>query len=71
MKINVRNILRLSGIVELGLFIAGINRNILVLMCGLAALFLGITNFGKECPLFLSARHLYYRLQSKRVPPSA
>jgi len=36
---------------------------------GLFALFLGMTDFGRQCPLILSVRHLAYRIRSKGKPP--
>jgi hypothetical protein len=41
----------------------------MLLALGLFALFLGITDFGRQCPMILSARHLAYRLRSKGKPP--
>ena len=50
----------LSGISGSGWFL---------MMVGLFALFLGVTDFGRQCPLILSVRHLAYRIRSKRKPP--
>jgi hypothetical protein len=32
---------------------------------GVIAVFLGVTDFGRQCPLFLSARHMVYRIKGK------
>jgi hypothetical protein len=31
-----------------------------------AVFFFGVTDFGRQCPLILSGRHLLYRMKSKR-----
>lgn len=38
------------------------------LLLGLFSLFLGVTDFGRQCPLILSVRHLAYRISSKPKP---
>jgi len=40
------------------------------LTVGLFVLFLGITDFGRQCPLILSARHLAHRIRSGGRHPS-
>jgi hypothetical protein len=30
------------------------------------AIFLGVTNFGRQCPLILSIHHLYYRMKKTK-----
>ncbi|HUI30306.1 MAG TPA: hypothetical protein VLX91_08815 [Candidatus Acidoferrales bacterium] len=34
-------------------------------LAGLAALFLGVTDFGQRCPLLLSVRYLYARIRKR------
>jgi hypothetical protein len=48
--------------------LSGISGSVWLLMLGLFALFLGITDFGRQCPLILSVRHLAYRMRSKGKP---
>ena len=37
----------------------------LFLAIGALGLFLGVTDFGRQCPLFLSARHFLNRIKRK------
>jgi hypothetical protein len=64
----VRLILSGVGVIVLMIFLSGIYGSVLLLMLGLAFLFLGATDFGRQCPLILSVRHLVYRIQSKAKP---
>jgi hypothetical protein len=65
----VRYLLNGLGVIDLLMFLAGIHTSGMLLTLGLFALFLGITDFGRLCPLILSARHLAYQLRSKGKPP--
>jgi hypothetical protein len=65
----VRNILTGSGILGIVLFLLGMPGSYYLLAGSIAALFLGVTDFGRQCPLILSARHLVYRIRSKGKPP--
>jgi hypothetical protein len=50
-------------------YLSGYPRSLLVLLPALLALFLGVTDFGRQCPLILSFRHLLYRVKTRRQPP--
>ena len=68
---NLRRVLIAAGLVEGILFLAGVYESGLALALGLLSLFLGVTDFGRQCPLLLSLRHLAYRWKSKKqdFPP--
>jgi len=68
-RIVLRYLLDGAGATLAFLFLTGIHRSEWLLAIGLFALFLGMTNFGQQCPLILSAKHLAYRLKSRRQPP--
>lgn len=57
----VRSILAVAGAVGVAVFFTGTYRSWFLALAGVLALFLGITDFGRRCPLFLSARHLMAR----------
>ncbi|MCX6142099.1 MAG: hypothetical protein NTZ35_02665 [Ignavibacteriales bacterium] len=65
----VRYVLIGVGVVLALMFLSGGSGSVWFLVLGLIALFLGITDFGRQCPLILSVRHLAYRLRSKGKPP--
>ncbi len=65
-RIIVRNVLNGIGILGIVLFLLGSPGSYYLLIGSTAALFLGLTDFGRQCPLFLSVRHLVYRMKSKR-----
>jgi hypothetical protein len=65
----VRLILSGVGVIVSMLFLSGMYGSVLLLVLGLAFLFLGATDFGRQCPLILSVRHLVYRIQSKAKRP--
>jgi hypothetical protein len=54
------------GILGIVLFLLGNPRSYYLLIGSAAALFLGLTDFGRQCPLILSVQHLLYRMKSKR-----
>jgi hypothetical protein len=60
----VRNLLKITGFIGIVIFIY--DKNILFLLAGSILLFLGLTNFGKECPLVLSVHHWYYRFKNRK-----
>ncbi|TSA15451.1 hypothetical protein D4R75_14985 [bacterium] len=51
------------------MFLGGVSGGGWLLSLGLFALFLGMTDFGRQCPLILSARHLAYRMRSLGKSP--
>jgi len=53
------------GILGILLFLFGIPGGYFLLAGSIAALFLGVTDFGRQCPLILSMRHLAYRIRAK------
>jgi hypothetical protein len=57
------------GVILALMFLGGVSGSGWMLTLGLFALFLGITDFGRQCPLILSVRHLAYRVRSKGKPP--
>ena len=65
----VRYLLNGLGVIDVLMFLAGIHSSGMLLALGVFATFLGITNFGRQCPLILSARHLAYRIRLKGKPP--
>ena len=65
----VRYVLNGVGVVLALMFLAGGSGGGWLLAPALLALFLGITDFGRQCPLILSARHLAYRIRSRGKPP--
>lgn len=54
------------GLVDGLLFLVGLHTSGMLLAPGLLALFLGVTDFGRQCPLLLSLRHLSSRWKSKK-----
>jgi hypothetical protein len=58
-----------AGMLLALIFIGGVSRSGWLLALGLVAMFLGVTDFGRQCPLILSARHLAYRIKSKGRSP--
>jgi hypothetical protein len=65
-RIIIKNVLKGIGILGIILFLLGSPRSYYLLIGSAAALFLGVTDFGRQCPLILSGRHLLYRMKSKR-----
>jgi hypothetical protein len=65
----VRYLLNGVGIVLALMSLTGGSGSGWFLVLGLFSLFLGITDFGRQCPLILSVRHLPYRIRSKGKPP--
>jgi hypothetical protein len=65
-RIIIRNVLKGIGILGIILFLIGSPRSYYLLIGSVTSLFLGITDFGRQCPLILSARHLLYRMKSKK-----
>jgi hypothetical protein len=56
-----RYVLAVAGAGGVAVFFTGMYRSWFLLLASVVALFLGITDFGRQCPLFLSARHLLSR----------
>lgn len=67
-RIIVRKVLKGLGIFGVLLFLLGIRGGYYLFAGSAAVLFLGVTDFGRQCPLILSVRHLAYRIRSKRKP---
>jgi len=65
----IRNVLKVAGILGFILFLVGIPGSYIFLGISLVALFLGVTDFGRQCPLFLSVKQILYRIRSKQHPP--
>jgi hypothetical protein len=65
-RIIIKNVLKGIGIIGIILFLLGSPRSYYLLIGSVAVLFLGVTDFGRQCPLILSVRHLLYRMKSKR-----
>jgi len=68
-KTIVRYSLDGVGAILLLMGLSGVKGSWWFLMLGLFALFLGITDFGRQCPLIISVRHLAYRIKSRGKPP--
>ena len=64
----LRNALKSMGVVGLLVFLAGFSRSTVLMSLSIIAVFLGMTDFGRQCPLFLSLRHLLYRIKSEKQP---
>jgi len=62
----IRNILKIFGLIGVVIVLSEIFRNYVLLSASIAAIFLGITDFGRQCPLILSARHVIYCIKSKQ-----
>jgi hypothetical protein len=65
-RIIIGNVLSGIGILGIILFLLGSPGSYYLLIGSAVALFLGVTDFGRQCPLILSARHLLYRMKSKK-----
>jgi hypothetical protein len=65
-RIIIKNMLKGIGILGIILFLLGSPGSYYLLIGSAVALFLGVTDFGRQCPLILSARHLLYRMKSKK-----
>jgi hypothetical protein len=65
----IRYVLNGIGAILVLAFFAGGGAGGWSLALGLLAMFLGVTDFGRQCPLILSMRHLAYRLRSKGKIP--
>jgi hypothetical protein len=65
----VRNVLKGVGVALVLIYVSGVDRSGWLLTLGLLSLFLGATDFGRQCPLILSVRHLAYRIKSRGNPP--
>lgn len=63
---NLRGILNGAGVLDALLYVTGVHQSGLLLGIGLVALFLGVTDFGRQCPLLLSVRNLVQALRTKR-----
>jgi hypothetical protein len=65
----IRYLVDSVGVISLLMGLSPVGGSGWFLSLGLLFLFLGVTDFGRQCPLILSARHLAYRIQSKGNPP--
>jgi len=61
----VRNVLKGAGVASVLIYVSGVASSGSLLALGLLALFMGATDFGRQCPLILSVRHLAYRIRSR------
>jgi hypothetical protein len=61
----IRNILKGVGVFGVLLYLTGAPGGYYLLGGSIVSLFLGGTDFGRQCPLLLTARHLAYRIRSK------
>jgi len=68
-RIVVRKVLKGIGILGILLFLFGVSGGYYLFAGSATVLFLGVTDFGRQCPLILSARHLAYRIRSRGKPP--
>jgi hypothetical protein len=65
-RIIIRNLLKGLGMLGIILFLLGSPRSYYLLIGSAAALFLGVTDFGRQCPLILSVQHHLNRMKSKK-----
>ena len=65
-RIIIRNVLKGIGILGIILFLLGSPRSYYLLIGSAAALLLGVTDFGRQCPLILSVQHHLNRMKSKK-----
>jgi hypothetical protein len=65
-RIIIRNVLRGIGILGVILFLLGYPRSYSLFIGSGVALFLGITDFGRQCPLMLSVQHHLNRMKLKK-----
>ena len=68
-RIIIRNVLKGIGILGIILFLLGSPRSYYLLIGSAAALFLGLTDCGRQCPLILSVQHHLNRMKSKKQSP--
>lgn len=70
-RLLVRRILIAAGAVIVIVFLAGATRNPVLPIAAAVLIVTGATDFGRQCPLILSARHLLARLKNgtKYKPP--
>jgi hypothetical protein len=65
-RIIIRNVLKGIGILGVLLFLLGSPGRPYLIAMSLLVLFLGFTDFGRQCPLMLSVRHHLNRMKLKR-----
>jgi hypothetical protein len=65
-RIILGNVLKGVGILGIILFLLGNPRSYYLLISSVTVLFLGVTDFGRQCPLILSVQHHLNRMKSKR-----
>ena len=65
-RIILGNVLKGVGILGIILFLLGSPRSYYLLIGSVAAIFLGLTDFGRQCPLILSVQHHLNRMKSKK-----
>ena len=65
-RIIIRNVLKGIGILGVLLFLLGSPGRYYVLAVSLPVLFLGFTDFGRQCPLMLSVQHHLNRMKLKK-----
>ena len=67
-RIIIRNVLKGIGILGVLLFLLGCPGRYYILAMSLLVLFLGFTDFGRQCPLMLSVQHHLNRMKLKKQP---
>jgi hypothetical protein len=65
-RIMIRNVLNGIAILGIILFLLGSPSGYYLLIGSATAIFLGVTDFGRRCPLILSVQHHLNRMKSKR-----
>jgi hypothetical protein len=65
----IRRVLIGVGGIGILVFLLGYPHSVLLLLAAVLSIFLGVTNFGRECPLILSIRHLVFRIKARRQSP--
>jgi len=65
-RIILRNVFKGIGVFGIILFLLGSPGSYYLLIGSAVALFFGITDFGRQCPLILSVQHHLNRMKSKK-----
>ena len=64
-RIIINTVLKGIGVLGIILFLLRNPGSYYMLIGSVAALFMGVTDLGRQCPLILSARHILYRMKSE------
>jgi hypothetical protein len=65
---SLRRVLGVLGLVGGTIYLSGLVPSVLMLLASGLALFLAITNFGRQCPLLMSLRYKLVRFKSRQIP---